>query len=85
MNEYIVTWNETVAYRTTVSASSNHEAITVVKDGSQPCDVKSIWTEWDDDSFVAISKCRCGAITGDNGMLCWRCEEVEDQRQVDQA
>ena len=56
MNEYIVTWNETVAYRAIVSANSSHEAITVLKDGSQPCDIRSTYTEWDDDSFIATKK-----------------------------
>ena len=86
MNEYIVSWNETVAYRAIVSANSSHEAITVLKDGLQPCDIRSTHTEWDDDSFVATKKekCRCGEEAGKDG-LCWQCKEVEDQRQVDRA
>jgi hypothetical protein len=84
MNEYYVEWNETVSYRAIVDADTPEEAITVIKEGSQPIDTKSTWNEWDDYSFVATKKCRCGEEAKDNGM-CWQCEEVEDQRQVDRA
>jgi hypothetical protein len=83
MNRYEVTWNETTSYYGVVFADSPEEAIAAIKDGDfSPQDVKSKWNEWDDHSFVATKKCRCGN-EADKGDVCWQCDAVEDQRQID--